>query len=194
MTTRLSLCVFSTKRILLTCSSIRKSVPASQLPISQLPLSQLPLSQLFVSQLSVSQLPLSQLPLSQLTVSKLPHMQDNLLKYDKGNIILLDATFGTNHMKMPLYTGLVIDGFGNGVPGFMNLCQGTSQVDIRQWLAALLDKIRQKDPDWMCSCIMVDDAIAEINAIRHVRTAFMSIMLLPPQPVHFMHVTIMDNV
>ncbi len=38
-----------------------------------------------------------------------PFMKDNLLKHGNNNIILLDATFGTNHMKMPLYTGLVID-------------------------------------------------------------------------------------
>jgi len=46
-------------------------------------------------------------------------MKDNLLKHGNNNIILLDATFGTNHMKMPLYTALVIDEFGNGVSAFM---------------------------------------------------------------------------
>ena len=48
-----------------------------------------------------------------------PFMKDNLLKHGNNNIILLDATFGTNHMKMPLYTALVIDEFGNGVSAFM---------------------------------------------------------------------------
>jgi len=95
-----------------------------------------------------------------------PFMKDNLLKHGNNNIILLDATFGTNHMKMPLYTGLVIDEFGNGVPAFMVLCQSVNQEDIGKWLAALLQHVRQHHPDWMCSCIMVDDAIAEINAIR----------------------------
>ena len=95
-----------------------------------------------------------------------PFMKDNLLKHGSNNIILLDATFGTNHMKMPLYTGLVIDEFGNGVPAFMVLCQSVNQEDIGKWLAALLQHVRQHHPDWMCSCIMVDDAIAEINAIR----------------------------
>ncbi|DBA71835.1 TPA: hypothetical protein ACH3X2_010886 [Trebouxia sp. C0005] len=33
---------------------------------------------------------------------------------------------------------------------------------------ALLEKLLLEDPEWMCSCIMVDDAIAEINAIRAV--------------------------
>ena len=93
-------------------------------------------------------------------------MLANLLRYGNGNIILLDATFGTNHMKMPLYTGIVIDEWGNGMPVFMILCQGTTQNDLRKWLAALLQRIREHNPSWMCSCIMVDDALAEINAIR----------------------------
>ncbi|KAL3141408.1 hypothetical protein ABBQ32_004980 [Trebouxia sp. C0010 RCD-2024] len=30
-------------------------------------------------------------------------MMNNLLKFGKNNVVLLDATFGTNHLKMPLY-------------------------------------------------------------------------------------------
>ena len=145
MTMRLNLCFFPTKRTLITARVLQ---PASCQSASRLP-------------------------------SEVCHALDDAVHAGKpaevwqGNTILLDATFGTNSMKMPLYTGLIIDSFGNSVPGFMNLCQGTSQVDISLWLAALLDKIRQKDPDWMCSCIMVDDAIAEINAIRQVRIALL---------------------
>ena len=95
-----------------------------------------------------------------------PFMKANLLKCGNNSIVLLDATFGTNHMKMPLYTGLVMDDFSNGVPAFMVLCQGTTQQDIAKWLAALLQSVRREEPDWMCSCVMVEYAIAEINAIR----------------------------
>ncbi|KAL3137908.1 hypothetical protein ABBQ38_005157 [Trebouxia sp. C0009 RCD-2024] len=93
-------------------------------------------------------------------------MLANMLKYGNNNLILLDATFGTNHMKMPLYTGLVMDAFGNGLPAFMVLCQGVSEEDITTWLTALLKKLRRELHDWMCSSVMVDDAIAEINAIK----------------------------
>ncbi len=95
-----------------------------------------------------------------------PFMKGTLLKYGNSNIVLLNATFGTNHMKMPLYTGLVIDEFGNGVPDFMVLCQSVSQEGIGKWLAALLQHVQHDHPDWMCSCIMFADSIAEINAIR----------------------------
>lgn len=95
-----------------------------------------------------------------------PAMLANILQYGNDNVVLLDATFGTNHMKMPLYTGLVMDDFGNGLPGFMILCQGVSEDDITTWLQALLKKLRLELHDWMCSCVMVDDAIAEINAIK----------------------------
>ena len=93
-------------------------------------------------------------------------MLANMVKYGNGNVVLLDATFGTNHMKMPLYTGLVMDDFGNGLPGFMVLCQGVNEDDITAWLQALLKRVRQELYDWMCSCVMVDDAIAEISAIK----------------------------
>ncbi|KAL3162636.1 hypothetical protein ABBQ38_008682 [Trebouxia sp. C0009 RCD-2024] len=95
-------------------------------------------------------------------------MLANMLKYGNNNLILLDATFGTNHMKMPLYTGLVMDAFGNGLPAFMILCQGVSEEDITTWLTALLKKLRRELHDWMCSSVMLDDAIAEINAIKAV--------------------------
>jgi len=89
-------------------------------------------------------------------------MRANLLKYGKDHIVLVDATFGTNQKKLPLYTGLVMDAFGNGLPVFMVLCQGVSEADITKWMNVLLEE----DPTWMCSCVMVDDAIAEINAIK----------------------------
>lgn len=91
-------------------------------------------------------------------------MLANMLKYGNNNLVLLSATFGTNHMKMPLYTGLVMDAFGNGLPAFMVLCQGVSEDDITTWLTALLKKLGQEVQDWMCSSVMVDDAIAEIKA------------------------------
>ena len=109
-----------------------------------------------------------QLPQKFVMGMSLDSMLANLLKYGNDNIMLLDATFkfGTNHLRMPLYTGLVIDEYGNGLLGFMTLCQGISQADISQWLKALLQRLREHNSDWMSSCAMVDDAVAEINAIR----------------------------
>ena len=92
-------------------------------------------------------------------------MLANLLKYGKNSVLLLDATPGTNHMKMPLYTGIVIDEFGQGVQAFMVLVQNTYQADLNQWMSALLCKVQEDDPAWKCSCIIFDDAVAEINAV-----------------------------
>ena len=82
-------------------------------------------------------------------------MRASILKYGNDNVVLLDATFGTNHVKMPLHTGLVMDDFGNGLPGSMVLCQGESEDDTTTWLQAPLKKLQQKLYDWMCSCVMV---------------------------------------
>ena len=56
-----------------------------------------------------------------------PAMLANILLYGNDNVVLLDATVGTNHLKMPLYTGLVMNDFGNGLLGFTILCQGVSE-------------------------------------------------------------------
>ena len=115
---------------------------------------------------STQNTPLSIKRNSPVSLSRQPLLA-NILLYGNDNVVLLDATFGTNHMKMPLYTGLVMDDFGNGLPGFMILCQGVSEDDITTWLQALLKKLRLELHDWMCLCVMVDDAIAEINAIKY---------------------------
>ena len=59
-----------------------------------------------------------------------------------------------------------MDDFGNGLPGFMILCQSGSEDDITTWLQTLMKKLLLELHDWMCSCVMVDDAIAEIHAIK----------------------------
>ena len=43
---------------------------------------------------------------------------DMAIKYVDKDIMLMDATFGTNQREMALYTALGIDNFGNGVPVF----------------------------------------------------------------------------
>jgi len=43
----------------------------------------------------------------------------------------------------------------------MVLCQSVSQEIIGEWMAALLQHVQHDHP-----CIMADDAIAEVNAIR----------------------------
>ncbi len=42
-----------------------------------------------------------------------PTMTQNAIKYAHGNVVLGDATFGTNANKLSLYTCLAIDEFGN---------------------------------------------------------------------------------
>ncbi|KAL3150495.1 hypothetical protein ABBQ32_000315 [Trebouxia sp. C0010 RCD-2024] len=73
-------------------------------------------------------------------------MLANMLKYGNNNLILLGATFGTNHMKMPLYTGLVMDAFGNGLPAFMVLCQGVSEEDITTLVDSSTEEAVQRAP------------------------------------------------
>lgn len=45
-------------------------------------------------------------------------MRAAALKPGHNGLVCLDATFTTNHLKFPLYTGLVVDEHGNGLPIF----------------------------------------------------------------------------
>jgi MULE transposase domain len=100
------------------------------------------------------------------------NMPRNALKYGDGNAVLMDATFGTNHLRMQLYTGLVMDTHGNGLPVFHVLSQRHQQEDLQEWLLAFKSFMLQHKPTWQPSCFLVDDAQAEINAIRYINATF----------------------
>ena len=95
-----------------------------------------------------------------------PTMLQNALKYAHNNAVLLDATFGTNHQKLSLYTALAMDAHGNGLPLFHVLTHGSTQARMFEILSAWQAHMESQLPGFRPSCMMVDDAIAEINAIK----------------------------
>jgi hypothetical protein len=100
------------------------------------------------------------------------NMLQTALKYGDGNAVLMDATFGTNHLRMHLHTGLVMDAHGNGLPIFHVLSQRQQQEDLQEWLLAFKSLMLQHNSTWQPSCFLVDDAQAEINAIRYTNAIF----------------------
>ena len=48
-------------------------------------------------------------------------MQADAIQHGHDNVMLMDAAFGTDHMKFSLYT--VMDGWGIGMPIFEALCE-----------------------------------------------------------------------
>ena len=90
-------------------------------------------------------------------------MRAAALMYGHDYVVCIDATFATNHLKFPLYTALVVDDHGNGLPIFEVLSESTAQPAITEWMVAYKQYIQA---DWRPSCHMADDAQAEINAIR----------------------------
>ena len=88
------------------------------------------------------------------------------LKYGHDNVAGIDATFATNHLKFPLYTALVLDDHGNGLPIFEVPSESTAQLAITEWMVAYKQYIQAY---WHPSCHLADDAQGEINAIRRLR-------------------------
>lgn len=93
-------------------------------------------------------------------------MQANAIQHGHDNVVLMDATFGTKHMKFSLYTALVMDEWGNGMPIFEVLCESTTQADIAEWMLAFQQHMQTAHTAWRPSCFMADDAQGEINAMR----------------------------
>ena len=94
-------------------------------------------------------------------------MRAAALKHGHNGVVCLDATFATNHLKIPLYTGLVVDEHGNGLPIFEVLSESTTQVAVTEWMESYRQYMQTFQADWRPSCFMVDDAQGEINAIRY---------------------------
>jgi MULE transposase domain len=87
-------------------------------------------------------------------------------EFGNGQAIFMDATFCTNQHKFPLYTGLVVDQNGTGLPIFHVLVHSSSQASLATWMDNFQRHMESKQPGWRPSCFIVDDAQAEINAIR----------------------------
>jgi hypothetical protein len=68
--------------------------------------------------------------------------------------------------QYPLYTLMVFDKWRNGVPVAFILTSRSTQLDLSPWMAALNSKLVLKMPEWHPNAFIVDDAQAEINALR----------------------------
>eukprot|EP01018_Ginkgo_biloba_P037069 Gb_24215 [translate_table: standard] len=93
---------------------------------------------------------------------------EQMVKFGKNNLIATDSTFGTNKLKYFLFTLLVFDTHQNGVPIAWIISSSSSTSDIQSWMEKLQSRIYEMDPTWRPSAFMVDDDVAEINAISDV--------------------------
>ncbi|MCO5594264.1 hypothetical protein L7F22_048291 [Adiantum nelumboides] len=67
-----------------------------------------------------------------------------------------------------LYTILVFDAFRNGVPIAWAITSSACQSNITTWLAALRNRVLNLHKGWEPNAFMVDDAEADIQALREV--------------------------
>eukprot|EP01018_Ginkgo_biloba_P006876 Gb_03544 [translate_table: standard] len=93
---------------------------------------------------------------------------EQIVKFGKNNLIATNSTFGTNKLKYPLFTLIVFDTHQNGVHVAWIISSSSSTNDIQNWIEKLWSRIHDVDATWRPSAFMVDDVIAEINAISDV--------------------------
>jgi hypothetical protein len=61
---------------------------------------------------------------------------------------------------------MIMDAHQNAIPVAWTIHESQTGSDIAIWVEAIVRKARRTMPEWKPSCIMVDDADAEINALR----------------------------
>lgn len=71
-----------------------------------------------------------------------------------------------------LHTIMVVDARGNGLPIAWIITSSSTAATLEPVLAALIDKIRTRKPDWEPSCQLVDDDNAAINTLRAIVARF----------------------
>jgi len=65
-----------------------------------------------------------------------------------------------------LYTLVAFDAQQSGVPVAWVVASRNTTQDIALWLDRLMQRCYQARPDWKVNVFMVDDALAEIAALR----------------------------
>jgi hypothetical protein len=61
---------------------------------------------------------------------------------------------------------MVFDSFSNGIPVTWIITSSAKASDIAIWLNAINEKMKRLDVEWKPKVFIVDNADAEINAIR----------------------------
>ena len=89
-----------------------------------------------------------------------------MLQWADHGAILMDATFGTNHMKFHLFILMEFDDFRNDVPIAWVITSRQKEDDLIQWLTALRAKTITIQPEWHPNCFIVDGAIHKRNVIK----------------------------
>jgi hypothetical protein len=69
--------------------------------------------------------------------------------------------------QFPLYTMMIFDKWQNGCPGAYVVTSRSKQLDLGPWMLALKTKMTATLPEWRPNAFIVDDAQAEINALRY---------------------------
>ena len=73
-------------------------------------------------------------------------------KYGHRRPLQMDATFGTNNLKFPLFTILVVDEHGQGIPVAWMLCSRELTECITAFLQAFKQRVSNKVLSMIAQC------------------------------------------
>jgi len=87
-----------------------------------------------------------------------------MLKYGHNSANAMDATFGTNISKYPLFSLLVFDDWRNSISVAWVLTSRMTEEDLVMWLEPLRRHLQQYKEDFLLLCFIVDDVDYQRNA------------------------------
>ncbi len=95
-----------------------------------------------------------------------PTQCESMLSYGHDGAISMDTTFGTNDMKLHLFTLMGFDDHCTSVPLVWIITSGQIIEYLIEWLKPLKDKMLSHMSHWKPSCFFIDDAPQELKALR----------------------------
>jgi hypothetical protein len=72
----------------------------------------------------------------------------------------------TGVLQFALSTWMVMDAHQNAIRVAWTIHESQTGSEIATWVEAIVRKVKCTMPEWKPSCFMVDDADADINALR----------------------------
>jgi len=102
---------------------------------------------------------------------KILYFQTSAMKQMVANfpeVVLLDATYRTNKLKMPLFVFMVVDGFGSSNVAAYCYVANEQQTVVTDMVKTFVEF---NDVTASTKCVIVDKDICEINAVREAFTS-----------------------
>ncbi|XP_047310645.1 uncharacterized protein LOC124914189 isoform X2 [Impatiens glandulifera] len=91
-----------------------------------------------------------------------------MIKFGNRSLLASDSRFGSYKLKYSIHSLVVFNSENKAIPVAWVLTSRLSSGDTVRWMRALCNRVHTKDPSWKLAGFIIDDPVADIQAIREV--------------------------